>query len=84
MKTKTRTWAYGSTLRGKVIEVNIGRNDAFPVHLVQDQKGEGHVLVGNAADATAKEGDHGTLTFTKGGPTGGYWKFEKDKKRNGL
>lgn len=72
---KKRTCPYGSTLRAKVIEIHQG------VHLVQDQNHEGHVLAAGAQDPQAKEGDHGTLTFTQGGPTGGFWKFERDKER---
>jgi hypothetical protein len=62
-------------MRGKVIEINGG------VFLIEDQNNEGHVLAFGACDPDSKEGDEGTLTFTKGGPTGGYWKFERDKKR---
>ena len=29
------------------------------------------------ADFTAKEGDTGTLTFMRGGPTGGFCQFRK-------
>ncbi len=81
---KTRTWKYGSTLRGKVIEggiLNSPSHVKWQAHLIQDQNGEGHVLINGAFDPEAKEGDEGTLTFTKGGPTGGYWKFQKGKAR---
>jgi hypothetical protein len=51
----------------------------YLVTLVEDEKGEGHILLGDSAgDATAKEGDKGTITFTRGGPLGGYWQFKKD------
>jgi hypothetical protein len=49
------------------------------VQLATDELGEGHILVAGACDPTAKDGDTGTLTFTQGGPTGGYWKFTKLK-----
>lgn len=49
--------------------------------MVQDENYEAHILVGDSAtDQDAKEGDKGTLTFTEGGPTGGFWKFERDQK----
>jgi hypothetical protein len=47
--------------------------------LIEDELGEMHVCIGEqCADFTASDSDIGTLTFTKGGPMGGYWKFKKD------
>lgn len=79
----TATWAYGTTRRGKVL-IARWRPEGLPSkastgQLIQDDQGEGHICVGDAcADLTANDGDEGTLTFTEGGPTGGYWKFRKD------
>lgn len=78
----TRTWPYGTTRRGVVQKTN-WRPPGLPAsagsgQLIVDDLNEGHICVGECGDATAKEGDSGTLTFTKGGPTGGYWKFVKD------
>lgn len=70
---KTRTWPYGTTRFAKVIET--GRQFT----MLEDDKGEGHVLINGAQDDTAEVGDTGILTFTKGGPTGGYWKFTRDQ-----
>lgn len=52
-------------------------------HFIQDEDGEGHILARGAEDETAEVGDLGTLTFTEGGPTGGYWKFRKDQNEHG-
>jgi len=68
----TKTWPYGTTLRCVVVDC------AKQFQCVVDERNEGHVLVGDAQDPTAKPGDTGTLTFTEGGPTGGFWKFQKD------
>lgn len=76
---KTRTWPYGTTRKGTVI-ISLFRNPSpIPKQMVKDDLNEAHVLVGDACDKTAVGGDTGTLTFTQGGPTGGYWKFTKDK-----
>jgi hypothetical protein len=45
--------------------------------IVVDEDGEGHFLIGTDSDHSAVAGDKGTITFTKGGAYGGYWKFEK-------
>lgn len=78
----TRTWPYGTTRRAIVLKSNL-RPVGIPDHvasgqLLRDELGEGHVCVGDAGDQAAIAGETGTLTFTKGGPTGGYWKFQKD------
>ena len=80
MSVQTKTWPYGTTLRGVVFVARITSQHSKSAQLIIDKTNEGHVLIGSAADFTAKDGDEGTLTFTKGGPTGGYWKFVKDKK----
>lgn len=72
--TLLRTWPYGTTRKGKVVETSAN------AQLVIDENGLGHILVGGAGDATGKVGDTGVLRFTKGGPTGGYWKFHRTKR----
>lgn len=78
----TRTWPYGTTRRGTVRLARVQHPTepaAGEAQLILDDQREMHVCVGrDCADFTAKDGDEGTLTFTKGGPTGGYWKFTKD------
>jgi hypothetical protein len=43
---------------------------------------EGYVLIGHRLDDASLPaiGNEGTITFTKGGPEGGYWKWEPDPK----
>jgi hypothetical protein len=74
---QTRTWPYGTTRLAKVVEC-IKQRHHLKAQVLTDELGEGHVLLAGAQDESAKTGDRGTLTFTKGGPTGGYWKFKKD------
>jgi hypothetical protein len=78
----TATHPYGTTRRGVVKLANWRPAGLDPRasagQLIFDDQNEMHVCVGDCGDVTAKEGDSGTLTFTKGGPTGGYWKFKKD------
>jgi hypothetical protein len=79
-----KTWPYGLQRRARVVitkvisdcDKSIGR---FSFQLVQDSENEMHVLVGcSCADFEANNNDLGTITFEKGGPTGGYWKFVRD------
>lgn len=77
-----KTWPYGTTRRAVVKIANWRPEGLDPRastgQLLEDELGEMHVCVGaEAADFSAKDGDAGVLTFTKGGPTGGYWKFAK-------
>ena len=79
----TRTWPYGTTRKATVCIAKwrpTGLDkDAATGQLIRDELGEMHVCVGEqCADFSARDGDSGTLTFTQGGPTGGYWKFTKD------
>lgn len=69
----TVTYPYGTTRKGKVVDI-VGRTQ-----FVEDDVREGHILMAGAGDPAARIGDAGTSTFTQGGPTGGYWKFAKDK-----
>ena len=80
---ETKTWPYGTTRRAKVEMVRFHPRElaveASDGQLLVDELGEMHICVGEqCADFTASEGDLGTLTFTQGGPTGGYWRFVKD------
>lgn len=71
MSAETKTWPYGSTRGAKVLGVSV------TAQVVMDESGEGHILCLGAHDPEAVAGDQGKLTFTEGGPTGGYWKFKK-------
>jgi hypothetical protein len=74
---KTKTWPYGTTRKATVMSIIRGHK-GIQMHIVSDNTGEGHILVNGANDETAKIGSTGTLTFSQGGPTGGFWKFRKD------
>jgi hypothetical protein len=70
----TKTWPYGTKRRGKVVAIE------GPLQCIEGEDREGYIQQINfSGDPSAKEGDWGTLTFTKGGPTGGFWKFAKDQ-----
>jgi hypothetical protein len=77
-----KTWPYGTQRYGFVAMNNFRPFGLDPkastAQLIVDDVGEAHICVGGAGDATAERGDSGVLSFTKGGPTGGYWKFTKD------
>jgi hypothetical protein len=78
---KTVTYPYGTQRKATVIETNWRPEGLNPracagTYLV-DEKGEGHISLGDVGCDDVKKGDVGTLTFTKGGPTGGYWRFSK-------
>ncbi len=78
----TRTWPYGTTRRATVLKSNWRPpgipDDVGGGQLLKDDQGEMHLCIGNCGDQTAPVGATGTLTFTPGGPTGGYWKFQRD------
>lgn len=73
-----RTWPYGTKRKAKVVDASthsVYGKDVL-VLLLKDENDEGHALVGTNVEAFAA-GTEGTITFTQGGPFGGYWKFEK-------
>lgn len=80
MKAKTKTWPYGTT-RQATVEGVVPQPDGRRIHIAIDDQHEGHLLLGDAADENAGAGDRGILTFTRGGPLGGYWKFTKTTKQ---
>ena len=54
-------------------------SDVADGQLIRDNLSEMHISIGDeCADFTAKEGDTSTPTFTRGGLTGGYWRFCKN------
>lgn len=71
----TRKFNIGETRKATVEE--IGRK----LVVVVDEFKEGHFLIGMAHDPNIFKGQTGTLTFTAGGPMGGYWKFTGDPKK---
>jgi D-glycero-D-manno-heptose 1,7-bisphosphate phosphatase len=74
---RIKTWPYGTRRKAKVGRVfrklNGASSDNDAVTLV-DEFGEGHMIVGHPEIEVAPNEDV-ILEFTKGGPTGGYWKI---------
>jgi hypothetical protein len=70
---------YGTTRRATLKHCDVSPFGGQCLTLV-DELNECHIIVGHASDA-GKPGDTGTLIFTEGGPTGGYWRFLKDWPR---
>lgn len=71
-----RTWPYGTKKRVEVIHV-----EPKVLGLV-DQQREGYLLALHGLDPLPVKGDQGIITFTQGGPTGGYWKYEPINQTN--
>lgn len=73
-----RTWPYGTKLQAKVLRRDEAHHQGRPVAILTlvDERQEGHILVGTRSD-DGQPGDEGTITFHRGGPLGGYWKFQK-------
>ena len=78
----TRTWPYGTTKHATITDVDSERTQSGKLvefAIAVDSEGEGWVLLGRLCwEGEIKKGDVGVLVFTKGGPTGGYWKFKKE------
>lgn len=70
---KTRNWPYGTQRRAKVVETR----PWLEALVLVDEVGEGHII--RPVSCAYDVGDTGTLTFTEGGPTGGYWRFMWDE-----
>ncbi|MDB6017705.1 MAG: hypothetical protein JWR19_2194 [Pedosphaera sp.] len=70
MSVIRRTWVYGTQFRCKVVA-------SFPSMIMVEAAGinEAFSLVGHGVFPLPPVGSMGLITFTQGGPTGGYWKF---------
>lgn len=77
----TRTWPYGTKKHVEIISYDMPDDPmmkTLPIIVAKDHNsGEGFLLIGDKGADESKVGDLGTITFTQGGPLGGYWKFEK-------
>lgn len=79
---QTRTWPYGTVKHVTVLKFS--RCHAFGkpctvTAVIEDKQckcGEGFMLVDGPDEPERAPGTRGTITFTEGGPTGGYWKFQ--------
>lgn len=76
MSLPAKTWPYGTQRRAKLLKIEATRRGVHVLFL-EDELGEGHVILVDKAPS-AKAGDGGVLTFTQGGPTGGYWSFSNE------
>lgn len=65
-----RTWPYGTKKNVEVVDV------AGSVLALIDDNEEGFLLMWPQVESAPAKGDRGMITFTEGGPTGGYWKYE--------
>lgn len=79
---KTQTWPYGTKKHGTVIQASRVQG-GFNILLMEsgESKTEAFFLVldhNHAEASNAKIGDKGVITFTQGGPTGGYWDYKSD------
>jgi hypothetical protein len=78
---ETRTWPYGTVKQVTVFAFNRcyhqGKRCTILAVTAEDDK-EAYLMVNGPDEPTRKKGDRGTITFTQGGPTGGYWKFTPD------
>jgi hypothetical protein len=66
-------------MQKKVTVITAGRLSStgrFMLACKDDETGEGYVLL-QRGPVGAKAGDLGVITFKQGGPTGGYWVYEK-------
>lgn len=78
---QTRTWPYGTAKRVQVLDVAfcLIRNVRTRVLTCVELEGEreAHILVGDGGDEAVSM-DVGYIVFRQGGPTGGYWRYERD------
>lgn len=65
-----RTWPYGTEYDCKVISSSPAM---IMVHV--QSTNEAFALVRHGVKPAPFEGTKGKITFTQGGPMGGYWKF---------
>lgn len=69
---RTQAWPYGTRKEVEVFHVDYSNRPA--VMMCAKVGDEGYVLIGGFPEGL-KEGNRGEIVFTKGGPTGGYWKW---------
>lgn len=74
-----RTWPYGTRKNVTVLHWIGGPVAcALVVQADDDPIAEVHCLLGEPRDfpPRVRAGERGTITFTRGGPTGGHWRYE--------
>jgi hypothetical protein len=78
-----KSWPYGTQRRAEVIYVrkhHSYRSAVGAMVALADDQGDAHIIFASADEALSA-GDRGVLTFTQGGPSGGYWAFRKDNSQ---
>ena len=78
MKTHSPAWSYGTRKQVKVLHaerIQWRGKTVCVVRVIEEKTTLNFVLMRRAAQ-TARPGDRATITFTQGGPSGGYWKYE--------
>jgi len=73
----SRTWPFGSTLNAEILMIErtiIEGKEVFAV-VVKDENSEGHIIIGVAHEIPLVVGLLVKMTFTAGGPVGGFWKI---------
>lgn len=76
---QTKTWIYGTVFNCEVISAqNSTKMSMLSVAVTMDDgHKEGFTIIDNPDPNLPAIESKGTITFTKGGQTGGYWKFKK-------
>lgn len=75
---------FGTSKPCRVDEV-FRRGNAAALMLFPDGEDRPTLCLFDRASAEGvQKGDRGTMTFTQGGPMGGYWKFEKSPVLKGA
>jgi hypothetical protein len=81
---QTTTWPYGTELTGEVIEVSdrlvlkAGTRRRVTLILVKTGEEEAHVILSADHAIATHAGMRVVIQFTKGGPTGGYWRIVRE------
>jgi len=74
----SRTWPYGTKYPVRVLEVHRPGHSVVLFCVTAELPGEGFIVAdGPNSYPGIYAQDSGEITFMKGGPTGGFWKFEK-------
>ena len=74
---KTKTFDIGETRKAWLLSIEEYKGSTILVFVGDDS--EGYIAMGHPK-GDFKVNDQGTLTFTKGGPLGGYWHFTPDER----
>jgi len=80
-KMKTRTWQFGTRINGVVQEVIESKDALCPRMTLVLGDGEGFVIMGVTHEVMPMKRQPATIEFTKGGPTGGYWRIVKPEEK---